>query len=555
MSQRIRETARERGALSFELILYVAALGVAIAIVASILQIFSERRENATLAAELKRNLNAAQNMTSDRYDDMRDAIFTDSDAAGAPIVKAYTLTDLADEGFLPPGVVPGTGPAALVYGKGYTLLARLVSATDTNVPAATLAPGAMDTDGDGVIDSALTDGLIVNDEVEIEAVLVTTGGTAVGELTANKILAGTEKLSAGFVAATDTASGLYANFTFDISGFSASATYPAPGDFASLVALANYGAFSGGGTGEAFDPGAFQRCQQMIDSGNVTIGDSDYQDCLDDADGNAIYSDIVMTSYTDTGGNTIYPEIRGVGRIEMDPTGPQSISNVEGLGCGSPVSGMTPGQLWIDCGETGMTGNLTVAGNSTTGGDALVQGNSIVQGDTQLQGDTVIDGTTTVNNELVAQRLRQDLDADGTPDFDLATATQSVQTVVSGSTVAKPTCPASMTPKISVSFSSFSGEQGIPTVGVRPWILDVGPTSWRVEIYNFVAEDICTANFTDDATGADGSPPNTIENACDIATSRDIRNGIGAPAPDGFNDYYEVGGSFGRALAHVACE
>ncbi len=501
--------ARESGNMLLDAILALAVLFSLTGVVASYLHDENQRQERELLASEGAMMLAATRNFVSQNYDDIRLDLMTEANASGTAL-RSYDMDDLILAGYIP-GSFIGSGVMERIHGQRYALMVRAVDRQDGGAPQATLGPARIDPGGTGSIDPTLTDGDATNGEMDIEAVLVTHGGTAIKRGRGGEIVAKIGSAFAGFVTVADATSGAYGNFALDISSYAPLATYPEPGRFASIVAMSRFGVFDGdGGKATAIlDP--LRRCY------GLDISSVAYGDCLNN---NAVYTDIVMSPFDGNGDGSVdrFPAIRGLTAVNCAPTGADGV----------------PDAFLIDCATTRLTGNLAVDGDDIDLGALAIRGTDITLDGEALAGRADLgDGDETV---LTPDRVV--VGAIG--DHDLSETIQMSTVVKAGETIVKPVCPERtadganlMRPRIYVTPAAWSDVAGRPVVGVRAFGEDdADPASWRIRMMIAVNADVCSNDFSSPA--AEGS--------------------ICPGPPDGRSDVYEVGPLYGAAIVQTRC-
>lgn len=538
---------RKRGITLIEGVLYLVLASGMVVLVTQIIFDQQLRQENLIASADLGIVLDGAQRYVASEYDILLEDLLVEATASGSALLEV-PMSNLSDAGLLPPTYFNNTGGTSPqnIFGQDYALLIRAVNRSDTTNPQATMTSLDIDSDGDGVIDAELTDNDPSNGEMDIEAILVTTGGENVPPQRGNPIITASENASSGYVQIADLARGPYANWALDISNFSSLPSYPTVGRFASIVALSRYGSLDGSGSGSADTEEFFSRCEGILDT--LTTSSPEYQACL--ADANNVYSSIIFNSYDSNGDgvNDIFPTIEGLATIDMfvDADGDgiadvvSTINNINQINCGSGPATATLGELTIDCATTRLTGDLVVEGTTLT-----LDGNTITS-------STSIGGTTEsgidVDTNLEADRFI----SEALGGQDLSEGVYDVRILASGQTIEKPTCPTdtfdgvTLQPRVYLAPAAYTEPNGIPVVGVRAFAQDNG-ADWTVRLFQFIAEDRHLNNLS--------SPPGNLcpqwggTGACTVDSDSD-----GTPDGDGLADVYEVTPAFGRVLAMTRC-
>lgn len=545
-------TGRQRGITLLEGVLYLGLAGSVIGFSASFILQEQRRQEEILIAREYALMMQGAQNFISARYEEVLDDLYEEAVLSGSAL-RRYGVGDLVDRGFLPLSFLDGGGALDRLYGQEFRLLTRAVMADDATVPQLTLNATELDPGGQGAIAEALIDGDPDNGEVRIEAVLVSAGGEPIPTQIGAPVTARTERSNAGFVETGVEARGPYGVFSFDLGGFTGADGFPDDpvGRFAAIVALGGFGVLDASGmstttTGATDLEDAFRRCEGILSDPALDRNSPVYQECRDLT--NAVYGDIVIVNYDTTGDGVpdVFPAIEGVSRITMSPpvdtTGdgvPDVLSTLENLrviGCGSVAPGTgSETELTIDCDLTRMTGTL-IAENfllETSSGTRPLAVELDVAGSPEVQ--------------VSADRFLMG-------DVDLSTGIFDVQVLASGETIAKPQCPATtpdgaflVEPRIYVLPAAFSDPAGRATVGMRAFAEDAG-SDWRVRLYQYVSQDLCTFTFSGGPYPAPGDCAFTPGNPLNPENDPAMGN------PDGVSDVYEVGTDYGRVLAMTRC-
>lgn len=545
-------TGRQRGITLLEGVLYLGLAGSVIGFSASFILQEQRRQEEILIAREYALMMQGAQNFISARYEEVLDDLYEEAVLSGSAL-RRYGVGDLVDRGFLPLSFLDGGGALDRLYGQEFRLLTRAVMADDATVPQLTLNATELDPGGQGAIAEALIDGDPDNGEVRIEAVLVSAGGEPIPTQIGAPVTARTERSNAGFVETGVEARGPYGVFSFDLGGFTGADGFPDDpvGRFAAIVALGGFGVLDASGmstttTGATDLEDAFRRCEGILSDPALDRNSPVYQECRDLT--NAVYGDIVIVNYDTTGDGVpdVFPAIEGVSRITMSPpvdtTGdgvPDVLSTLENLrviGCGSVAPGTgSETELTIDCDLTRMTGTL-IAENF------LLETSS---GTRPLAVELDVAGAPEV--QVSADRFLMG-------DVDLSTGIFDVQVLASGETIAKPQCPATtpdgaflVEPRIYVLPAAFSDPAGRATVGMRAFAEDAG-SDWRVRLYQYVSQDLCTFTFSGGPYPAPGDCAFTPGNPLNPEDDPAMGN------PDGVSDVYEVGTDYGRVLAMTRC-
>jgi hypothetical protein len=541
----IGSSARRRGVSLIEAVLYLTVVSSVIVLMASVIDSESKRQENISTASTMNLMISSSQRYVAAEYDTIRDQLL-----AGARTNNRAEITismqNLSDMGYLPAAfAVEDTN----LFEQRYVLLMRAVSVDDVAVPQVTMTEVQIDGDSDTLIDNHLIDLDNSNDEMTIEAILVTSGGDEVPAHRGPPITVRTQKPTSGYVGEDGLARGPYGSFVFDISGFSGFADFPTEGHFANIISLSRFsnvdtGGFnSGGGV-----PDPLQRCAGILDIAGQTPSSTIYQTCLSN---NQMSNDIVFNSYDSDADGTIdvFPGIRGVTDIDMagavDTDGDgipdrfSEINNAFSINMGPALDTDSDGipDVFPD-----ITGLARLACENTAG--TAIQGTMVFDCDNLvLDGNVLVTGDSTISGDQTADRfISEDLGGQ-----DLSEGIYNALLLASGETIMKPTCPAvtadgnfQMEPRVFVVPAAYSHPGGLPTVGIRSYAEDFNAASWRVRLFNFVDEDRCTSSITNPMT----------TNTADYRTE----NAAQCTSADGLADVYEVSANAGRVLAMTRC-
>lgn len=577
----------QRGISLIEVVLSLTVMLSVIGLVANMTYDESRRQEDVATAAQMTLLMNASQQYVASEYDNIRNQLLSAARTNGAAEIS-ISMESLVGFGYLPDVY---TESSANPFGQEYAILMRAVSVLDTAVPQVTMTASQIDADADGAIDPYLLDLNNSNDEMTIEAILVTSGGNPVPAHRGPPISVRTGKTTAGFVGSDGLARGPYGSFVFDVSGFADFPNRPIEGSFVNIIALSRFstidatGASNGGGVQDAL-----QRCVGILDEPGQSPDTPLYQTCLS---GQNVYNDIVFNSYDFDGDGIIdyVPGISNVGNINMaggtdttgdgfpdqfsaitgayditlgapvDTTGDgnpdrfSGIRNVSRLDCAETTGISVSGLLVIDCDTIALNGNVNVQDDLIVGGNQTISGSLLVNADTDVSGNSRVVGDSTVGGDLIVagdqitqgNQTAERFISSALGGQDLTEGIYNTSIVASGQTVDKPFCPPLsadgnfiIEPRIVVAPSAFSHPGGLPTVGIKAVTEDTSPTQWTVRLFNFVHEDFCTSSTEFPLTTMTGDFRSENVAACQ--------------APDGFADVYEVSPNAGRIIAMTRC-
>jgi type II secretory pathway pseudopilin PulG len=181
---------RKRGTTLIELVLYIGIATVIMTFSLGLLREEQVRRERTALAAELQQVTTALQTYVSANYDSIRDQLFTDTPAA-SDLIRAYGMNPVVAQGYLPAIFAQtGTTPKSFVGSLQYGLAVRAVLRSDPGYATGTFpvtqqrnialtepgsSPPRLRADlTDNQFEVNPVTGAVVNDEIDLEALLVT---------------------------------------------------------------------------------------------------------------------------------------------------------------------------------------------------------------------------------------------------------------------------------------------------------------------------------------------------------------------------------------------
>ena len=544
-SRRARRLSRKRGVTLLEAVLYLAVVSSVIVLMANVVDTESKRQEEIAMASRMNLMVSSAQRYVAAEYDNIRVQMLAAARANGAAEIT-LTMQNLSDMGYLPPAYAVDDKN---LFGQQFKLLMRAVSVDDLNIPQATMTELQIDFDGDTIIDNHLVDLDNTNDEMTIEALLVTTGGRPVPAHRGPAIAVRTQKPTAGYIGQDGFARGPYGSFVFDPAGFAGFADAPGEGSFASIIALSRFATIDSNG----FNPGdgvpdPLQRCSGILEIPGQNPGTALYQACLTN---NSMYNEIVFAAY-DTDGDGVLDSFPGLGNVPgLDMAAPididgdgipdifPSITGVYNLAMGEPVDSNGDG---VPDTFSEISDLARVNCDGTSG--LAVVGTLVIDCDTIVfDGDLLVAGDTTIGGDVTGDRfISEDLGGQ-----DLSEGIYNALLLSSGETIQKPVCPVTtadglflMEPRVFVVPAAYSHPGGLPTVGIRAYAEDTGFNSWRVRLFNFVDEDKCTSSIDNPLT----------TNTNDYLTE----NAAQCTAADGMADVYEVSSRVGRVFAMTRC-
>ena len=472
----------ERGATLLEAAFVVTLFGSLLVFANMLLSEELERRRSISLGLDLRLTASAAQSYAALNYEALIERFPGLGDGEA---MYSVGMQELASSGFLPDEFIEN-GEHRNSFGQRYRLLLRGVNRSDAGNPKSTMAVVDIDADADGNVDPALRDGNPSNGELDLEAILVTSGGDPVVPTSGNPAIIASEMASSGYIQETGIARGPYGSWQLDISPYSSLEDYPAKERFAFLVALSGAGVLKDGQfalSGAAGHP--LERC----------IGAS--RDRLAEcAMTNEVHGEIAFGGPADAalvskGLNTI----SNVYSIEMGQPVDSSkngsidlhsvISGLAELGCGAGASNsFISGTLIIDCADVRFTGNAEVSADLSVGGDAQIGGDLDIDGG--------IDVGTAIEAEGAVSALRFIAGAIGDEDLTKGVHFADVVSMEQGVEIAKPVCEDDgVEPQVYAVPAAFGSPDGVPLVGLRAYAVESSDKSaWRVQMKAIVDRD-----------------------------------------------------------------
>lgn len=535
-----KHAGRRRGGLLFDVSLgLIVLLGVFGFITNYTIQM-KQKQEEALIAAETKSILDGARAYVKQDYNQIALDLYAKA-SAGSPAIEQLSMSDLQSAGFLPANFT-GSGFLKAKYGQDFALMLRAVNRSDTNTPQATMTLADLDPTSSGHIDPTLMDRDGSNGEMDIEAILVSHGGTPIKAAEGGRILALIQNSYVGYIRDANVASGPFGSFSFNISGFNSLSDYPGTGHLTALVALSNFGVLGvdDGADSALLDP--FHRCEGM------NTHSAAYSQCLQNND---VYTDIILHPYDSNGDGSVdtYPALRGLTAVSCANSGAPGTANT----------------FTIDCSQTDVTGNMSVAGNVNVSGTDNTLGNLATSATgLDFKGSNYLENKSINGSDKNVVQPDRLVYGDLNGGQDMSEAILDSRIVRAQGVVDKPVCPATtidgtpMLPRIYVTPAAYSDAAGRPVVGVRAYAEDLG-TQWKVHLLSFVGRDYCTNDVTtplpDDPntnTWKNNAPeyvPNT--NQC---SNFNPSGNVTADRSDGKADVYEISSNYGAVLVQTRC-
>lgn len=365
----------QRGALLFEAAL---AVGVAASLVGLSISIIREQqiRSDAILIGNEKSALlNASLQFVNENRADLLDTIYQAAVATGLASAS-FGVQDLRDAGLVPEGLNLGDA-LEIRFDQEYRLLVRAVRQDDPATPASTLTLADIDPTVTGGIDPQLTDGVAINGEIGVEAVLFTINGDPMPPGQASRVIDAARMLNAAFTYGENVARGAGGIINFNVSGFADFPEFggnPIPaGRFASIVSFGTTGVLDTDDDTDLRD--AFSRC------GGLNPAGVNFVNCLNE-NRSTVFGNLVFTPSDDNGDGTLdtFPAITGATRLLC-------VQELDGVA--APVD---QNVFLIDCETTRVNGVLDVTGTEVRfANDTLVSTRDIAGTDeTVVEADKI---------------------------------------------------------------------------------------------------------------------------------------------------------------------
>lgn len=208
---------RKRGTTLVEMVLYLAIVSMVMTFSVGLLREEQVRRERIALAAELQQVTTAAQTFVSANYETIRDQLLRDTDAGGG-LIRAYGMNTLVAQGYLPAIFAQtGTSPKSFVGSLQYGLAVRAVLRSDRGYETGTFpatqtvaltASGTSPLEfNDVLVDNEYlvnpATGAVINDEIDLEALLITVSSdpcVIVPAAQGPRVISQSESNAAGYV-------------------------------------------------------------------------------------------------------------------------------------------------------------------------------------------------------------------------------------------------------------------------------------------------------------------------------------------------------------------
>jgi len=443
-------------------VLTLAMFGALFGLTNAILSQESQRQQSIILGRELGFMTGVMQDFVALNYDGLQRRLLSD----GTNGTLVLSLADLAAEGFLPNHLATARNS----FDQAYHLLVRGVNRTDRRNPQVTLRPADLDQDADSTIDPVLLDRVAANGELDLEAVLVTTGGAPIAPMIANPAVIAAERFAAGYLAET-TARGPYGVWELDMRPYAAHSPAPERGHFVAIVAASGLHLQMArqSATPDVENRGRSTFLDRCPDAGAGALAR-----CLAD---NAIHTSIVFNTADGDGDGA--PDVFG------------RIADVYSIDMGQPVDADDDGRADTFSAITGLAELSCADGNparrkgndlAITCPDVRFSGQASFGGDVDMHGDLDVDGAVDAWRFRAGALGNQDL-TKGLFFADIVTMNASVR-------VNKPVCnDQGSTAQIYAVPVSYLNRSGEPILGIKAAAID-HTTHWSVAMTASIDRD-----------------------------------------------------------------
>lgn len=449
--------AARRGATIVEALLYLSVAAGVIAFTGQILQSEQSRQRDQIVALDVQMVVDATQLYVSQNYDTIVSDLLAGK-AEGAPLVGQFGLERLVDAGFISSLFANGSGGLRGVYGQSYAVLQRATLRSDPTVTVnrSLALMGGLTGLTDGVFRE--TDGIVENDELDLEVVLVTTtvpqadapNPRPIPPSNGSRIIELAGRAAIGYVPPAvlaregegPLARGAFNGWELSMTPYDSLDFAPKldGGVIASIIALPVTGIVSV--LVDARDRENLSRCAEIPEN------TAPFADCIDASAGNKLFSDIVFNAWDSDGNGTLdilpdiaglhqlafgrptdtnndrtvdaFPSIAGVQNInfagatpiDLDENGNplagsrkvlSEMTNLFALSChaadgnaAAPTAMPAEGSFEVNCPTTRLKGTVT-ADSATITQDLDVKGAATIGGTAAFAGDVTISGAATL--------------------------------------------------------------------------------------------------------------------------------------------------------------
>lgn len=440
MTARTRQRQAERGTTLLETALAAALMGSLLVFINAIVNEEMARQRDQSLGQQLHLMTKFAHRYLKNEFLQVQNQL---ASLSTTDAIAEISMKTLIDEGYLPSSFGQN-GKYMNSENQTFAILVRGVSRLDKEYPQQTLKVAAIDADDDDKVDSKFVDGDTTNDEMDIEALLVTSGGKPLDPQHGHPAVLAADLATAGYVQTAGIAKGPFGNWSMDISAFASLDGYPKVGRFVSLLALSGFGVL------DFWD--------KTTNNGNNTLRDNLFERCPSFT-GQALAECIAN--------NDVYTNLR-FRAIDSDDDGKDDrfpeISGLLKMACASTNTELAvSGTLLIDCTQIKLRGRTTIDGDVTVAGDADFSG--------QLQ----------ITSKVSAERFVAS--AIGNQDLTKGVYEGQIMAMNGTREIDKPVCQKSDEAMILVAPAAYASPDGSPIVGIKAFAANkVGdPKKWMI--------------------------------------------------------------------------
>lgn len=378
-----RRALRKRGGTN-DAIMGMIIVGMTVTGISMMLYQQNKKVEDRATAVSFMIAADAAKKFMYNQHESIRrefSDMMTNGAIPGSQILfRNYDIADLVAAGALPGGLSGIDNK----YNHDYELWVRAVRRSDTAWPQANLTKSSAATynvpDANG--NPSLFNGNYAtgDDEVDLEAILISTGGTAIPMVNGGRIIEYTESLTTGVIYENPTntfnASGLRGNFQLPGVRWRTLGAPLQDDHLLSLIWLSEANFSTSGGNDLR---GALRRCDDIADT-------TERNTCI--ADGNMMYSDIIMTQRPSATTIAELPGLYGMKNVACrDKASSSFLSSQGGAAANSNL-------MLIDCSTVRFANDVSVGGDLTA---------DTVTADTVTTDGLTLDGNDVFNNLVIA--------------------------------------------------------------------------------------------------------------------------------------------------------
>lgn len=535
---------RKRGSMLMDSLLAVGVVAVMVTMFAVNNQREAQSQQDRMMASRTEIITNNAKAYLSEQYDDIRDEMANTVDASMSssdPIYRVLTMNDLADRGYMSEGMLSGRSE----YGHEYSLIIRGVLRSDTNWPQDVITVADRDSlntpDANGT--NKLINGIYKtdDDEMDLEAVIITHGGEAIPVRRGGAITGFSGNPTMGYIEEDpDTsdliASGNLGSFRTPIYPWTDLGVTTSTGHLLSLVSMTGTGA----STGKQDHRPYLRRCFDLTDP-------IEQEQCLND--GNDMYSNVVFNIPDgDSGASRTfgdYPGMEGLKKIACRENDWAPATSSIGASYDGEISsgGFTTNtdMIYIDCADTVFSDNVNIQNGDLT----VEEGDlNVATGNIELNGNNIENNLIMASGEgLNGEPLPTNPVTEMCPLRDDGTRMEyKVQAWVNG--------------LIEPAARPISGYRlSFRTGGSRPMTLaanpDPGTGQFVADVITFINEDNCNQVSDDVLT------PANLAGGMDLSSfdASGVYSGCSGDAGDEYPDAFMLNNGQARVSYAVYCE